>query len=146
MTEWSGPVRATADEAEQDAAEHNAGCAAQGGFGSAIVVTRDPEAPRRLVIVSGQEIRPDLVEKWDVNEEGNEITLVLRPDVILANGTPFDSLRLLELLKAHADELRKYEYLGGEPVDELTAVVQLGTTAGAEFVRALGEIEVVVLE
>lgn len=47
-TEWSGPPRATIEEAEADAAAHNEGCESQGGYGSAIVCRRDPEAPSRL--------------------------------------------------------------------------------------------------
>jgi hypothetical protein len=38
-TEWSGPVR-------------------QGGYGSAIVVTRDPEASGRIVDLEGQTVWP----------------------------------------------------------------------------------------
>lgn len=40
-TEWSGPVRTTEEAARRDAARHNHGCADQGGYGSARVVTRD---------------------------------------------------------------------------------------------------------
>jgi hypothetical protein len=58
VSEWSGPVRESADEAERDASQHNAGCAAQGGFGSAIVVRPDPEAPGRCVDLEGESVWP----------------------------------------------------------------------------------------
>ena len=57
-TEWSGPVRASVDEAGRDADEHNVGCVRQGGYGRAIVVTRDPEAPGRLVDTDGDTVWP----------------------------------------------------------------------------------------
>jgi hypothetical protein len=40
VTEWSGPPRADLEQAAKDAEEHNAGCAAQGGYGSATVAER----------------------------------------------------------------------------------------------------------
>lgn len=58
VTEWSGPVRDTVEAAEKDAARHNRGCAKQGGYGSAEVVTRDPEAPSRLVDLRGKSVWP----------------------------------------------------------------------------------------
>lgn len=58
LTEWSGPVRSTVHAAERDADSHNAGCARQGGYGSAIVVTRDPESPSRLVDLEGESVWP----------------------------------------------------------------------------------------
>lgn len=42
-TEWMGEARPTIDAADRDAKRHNDGCAKQGGYGSAIVVTQsDP--------------------------------------------------------------------------------------------------------
>lgn len=43
VTGWMGPSRTLADLAWRDADRHNAGCAAQGGYGSAIVVERDED-------------------------------------------------------------------------------------------------------
>lgn len=40
-TEWMGPIRTSLAAAEADAIRHNAGCAAQGGYGSAIVIQPD---------------------------------------------------------------------------------------------------------
>jgi hypothetical protein len=54
-TEWSGPVRSTAVAAARDADRHNAGCAKQGGGGSAIVVTREGD---RLATPSGRTVWP----------------------------------------------------------------------------------------
>jgi hypothetical protein len=58
VTEKSGPIRQTRQQAEIDSRDHNDGCAAQGGYGSAEVVTRDPEAVGRLVDLDGHEIWP----------------------------------------------------------------------------------------
>ena len=55
-TEWSGPVRSSIGEAWDDAEAHNEGCRTQGGYGSAIVVRRDPEAPSRLVYADGENV------------------------------------------------------------------------------------------
>lgn len=57
-TEWSGPVRSTIEAAEADADRHNRGCAKQGGYGSAIVVTRDPDSETRLVDLDGASVWP----------------------------------------------------------------------------------------
>lgn len=54
-TEWSGPVRTSVEAAERDAARHNDGCAKQGGYGSAIVVTR---AGNRLADLHGKTVWP----------------------------------------------------------------------------------------
>lgn len=51
-TEWMGAVRDSVERAESDASAHNRGCAKQGGYGSAIVVTRDPESQNRCVEAS----------------------------------------------------------------------------------------------
>lgn len=58
ITEWSGPVRSTLDAADRDADLHNSGCAEQGGYGSAIVVMRDPDVPSRLVDLDGNTVWP----------------------------------------------------------------------------------------
>ena len=57
VTEWSGPPRATLEEAERDAEEHNEGCARQGGYGSAIVAERD-EGDRLWNAYTGETIWP----------------------------------------------------------------------------------------
>ncbi len=57
-TEWSGKPRATIEEARRDADRHNAGCEAQGGYGSAIVVTRHPDADDRLARLDGGTVWP----------------------------------------------------------------------------------------
>ncbi len=57
-TEWSGPTRSTVEQAERDVQRHNDGCARQGGYGSAIVVTRDRDAPSRLADLDGRTIWP----------------------------------------------------------------------------------------
>ncbi len=57
-TEWMGPARETAEAAEADARTHNGGCASQGGYGSAIVVQRDPETPGRCVDMEGRPVWP----------------------------------------------------------------------------------------
>lgn len=54
-TEWSGPVRDSVEAAERDAQRHNDGCAAQGGYGSAIVVANDDG---RLVTLDGEYVWP----------------------------------------------------------------------------------------
>lgn len=43
VTGWMGEARDSRDRAERDASRHNRGCVAQGGYGSAIVVTPDPD-------------------------------------------------------------------------------------------------------
>lgn len=43
LTEWTGPRRRTTRAAREDAEAHDAGCAAQGGYGSAIVIRPDGE-------------------------------------------------------------------------------------------------------
>lgn len=58
VTEWSGPVRTTIESALADAERHDAGCAAQGGYGSAIVVTRDAESPDLLIDLDGETVWP----------------------------------------------------------------------------------------
>lgn len=58
VTEWMGRVRNTVERAELDAERHNEGCAAQGGYGSAIVVRPDPECPNRCVDMDGEEVWP----------------------------------------------------------------------------------------
>lgn len=58
VTEWLGPVRTALVDAEADATRHNAGCAQQGGYGSAIVVRQDPDAPGRCVTLEGQPVWP----------------------------------------------------------------------------------------
>lgn len=57
-TEWMGQVRETETQAHGDAIRHNKGCAAQGGYGSAIVVRPDPEAPGRCVDLDGATVWP----------------------------------------------------------------------------------------
>lgn len=57
-TEWSGPIRATPEAAEADAGRHDAGCEQQGGYGSTIIVTEDPECPGRLVDLDGVPVWP----------------------------------------------------------------------------------------
>jgi hypothetical protein len=59
VTEWSGPPRATIEDAERDAAGHNSGCAAQGGYGSARIASpvyasqsRSP-SPRSATVTRG---------------------------------------------------------------------------------------------
>lgn len=49
VTEWWGPSRATAGAAERDATRHNAGCAQQGGYGSALVAREDLACRGRAV-------------------------------------------------------------------------------------------------
>jgi hypothetical protein len=58
ITEWLGPVRDSAARAEGDAGRHNDGCARRGGYGSAIVVTRDPECEDRCVDLEGRSVWP----------------------------------------------------------------------------------------
>lgn len=55
VTEWRGRPRETVAEAEADAREHDAGCAAQGGYGSAIVVRRDGS---RCATLDGEPVWP----------------------------------------------------------------------------------------
>lgn len=56
-TEWSGPVRSTLAAAQRDATRHNDGCAKQGGYGSAIVVTR-LDGGDRLATLGGRTVWP----------------------------------------------------------------------------------------
>jgi hypothetical protein len=58
VTGWWGPERATEGAAWGDCRRHNRGCAEQGGYGSAIVVVEDPEAPGRVVDLDGDEVWP----------------------------------------------------------------------------------------
>lgn len=55
VTEWQGPVRDSVKAAQADADRHNEGCAAQGGYGSADVVT---ERDGRCVTLAGEYIWP----------------------------------------------------------------------------------------
>lgn len=57
-TEWMGLPREIQAAAQADADEHNDGCAKQGGYGSAIVVQRDPDAPGRCVDLEGRAVWP----------------------------------------------------------------------------------------
>lgn len=57
-TEWMGRARSSVELAERDAEKHNAGCSKQGGYGSAIVVQRDPESEGRCVDLKGQPVWP----------------------------------------------------------------------------------------
>lgn len=43
-------------KAWDDAEKHNEGCAKKGGYGSAVVVRRDPEAPSRIVYADGENV------------------------------------------------------------------------------------------
>ena len=52
------PSLPTVAEALRDCNRHNRGCARQGGYGSAIVVQRDPDAEGRLVDLDGKTIWP----------------------------------------------------------------------------------------
>lgn len=54
-TEWMGRPRTTKEAAQADADRHNRGCAAQGGYGSAIVVLRDGD---RCQTVNGKAVWP----------------------------------------------------------------------------------------
>lgn len=58
ITEWMGKARTSMERAEKDALAHNKGCARQGGYGSAIVVQRDPECPGRCVDLDGKPVWP----------------------------------------------------------------------------------------
>jgi hypothetical protein len=58
VTEWQGPARKTLANAERDAWAHNRACARQGGYGSAIVVRPDPDAPDRCVDLHGAPVWP----------------------------------------------------------------------------------------
>ena len=64
VTEWSGPIRDTAEAAERDATAHNKACAQPGrlgnaSYGSAIVVTRDPNTDTdRCVDLGGRTVWP----------------------------------------------------------------------------------------
>lgn len=58
VTEWMGPVRDTEERAQKDAASHNRGCVRQGGYGSAIVITEDPECEGRCATLDGQPVWP----------------------------------------------------------------------------------------
>lgn len=57
-TEWMGRVRSTEEAAYRDVDSHNRGCEKQGGYGSAIVVKRDPDAEDRCVNLAGQPVWP----------------------------------------------------------------------------------------
>lgn len=57
-TEWLGPIRGTEQLAHFDCADHNRGCAKQGGYGSAIVVTQDPESEGRCVDLDCEPVWP----------------------------------------------------------------------------------------
>ena len=46
-----GPIRSSLEDAEHDASAHNSACHRRGGYGSAEVITRDPESPSRSVRV-----------------------------------------------------------------------------------------------
>lgn len=54
-TGWSGKPRRYLCTAESDAERHNAGCVAQGGYGSAIVAAKDGD---RLQDMNGATIWP----------------------------------------------------------------------------------------
>lgn len=58
LSEWSGAVRTSREAAARDARNHNRSCWAQRGYGRAIVVTRDPEAPSRLMDLRGNSVWP----------------------------------------------------------------------------------------
>ena len=58
VTEWSGPPRATTEEAQTDVYNHNVGCAQQGGYGRAMVCMRDPDCFGRLVDLDGIPVWP----------------------------------------------------------------------------------------
>ena len=55
VTEWSGPPRSSSVAAERDASDHNDGCAAQGGYGSAIAVQN---CDGRLETLDGETVWP----------------------------------------------------------------------------------------
>jgi len=48
VTEWSGPIRTDVDAAWKDVERHNQTCAAQGGYGSAVVGVNDDGRMRDL--------------------------------------------------------------------------------------------------
>lgn len=54
-TGWRGPIRATVAEATRDGDAHDEGCRAQGGYGSAQVIGRDPASPDYAVWVEGEQ-------------------------------------------------------------------------------------------
>ena len=56
ITEWMGRDRNSPEKASADAEVHNAGCAKQGGYGSAIVVTDDGDG--RCVDLDGNYVWP----------------------------------------------------------------------------------------
>ncbi|HZL95499.1 MAG TPA: hypothetical protein VFB99_17720 [Vicinamibacterales bacterium] len=57
-TAWMGVTRLSVTAAQGDAESHNDGCAKHGGYGRAIVVQRNPEAPGRCIDLDGRDVWP----------------------------------------------------------------------------------------
>lgn len=57
-TEWMGAPCASVADAQRAADEHNDGCLSQGGYGRAIVVQRNPDAPGRCIDLEGRTVWP----------------------------------------------------------------------------------------
>ncbi len=100
---------------------------------------------RQLLRVGpNNEIRPDLITKWDIGGDQNQITLVLEEDVRGEDGRVFTSKALIDIIESHREDFIRYEYLGSEAVDDYTVFIQLGTSAAQEFLATIGVIQVVV--
>jgi pimeloyl-ACP methyl ester carboxylesterase len=101
---------------------------------------------RQLVRLEDGRLVPDLVQKWEPSADGSTLTLQVQRGVRLPNGEPFDATALAQLLDQNKDLFVNYEYQGTEPVDQVTAIVFLGTSAGEKFLDAASQIEVEVQE
>jgi pimeloyl-ACP methyl ester carboxylesterase len=108
----------------------------------------EPSIVRRPLIELGpnNQLEPGLIEAWEISEEGNQITVAIGRDVILANGDRLTGEIVAETLDDNIERLRQYEYIGSRPVDDFTLVIVLGTTLGEQFLAELSNVFITVRE
>lgn len=96
---------------------------------------------RRFLTWSGGFI-PDLVRSWEVSDDGTRITYSLEPNVVMANGRPFDANvareKIIEKLGAGTDI---------DIIDDYTLVLNLGIPSASvtsDIMEIISTIDVIV--
>ncbi len=108
-------------------------------------------APRRvtrqlLQVGPNAELRPDIIEAWEIGEDQSEIALSIEEGLELSDGTQFTSETLLALLERRRADINRFEYLAGEAIDDYTVFILLGTSAATDFLATIGEFRVTTVQ
>lgn len=88
------------------------------------ITVEEPTVERRLFDVSSGSPLPDLVNSWEISDDGTVWYIYLEPDVTLANGNPFTADTVRDALEKNYFLFTEYQYT--EVVDDLTAWVGFG--------------------